>query len=266
MAPRPVQLAPILLACIPAGCHTAPRFTPKPSPSLTTSAATPTAPSASLAWSTIGRSVRNRPIQAATVGRGPLRIYLIGAIHGDEPEGLAAIDPIAARLSTASATTRIIRDTNPDGAAAHTRGNARGRDLNRNWPARNFSARSTRGQSPLSEPETAALHRDMLAFNPDLVIVFHSSRSGPFVNFDGPARDTAAEFVAAARITDSRWRLVPDMGYPTPGSLGSYIGVDRQIPILTIEFRRGQDAASAIAAAIAGLDAVLRMARPTPVR
>jgi hypothetical protein len=30
------------------------------------------------------------------------------------------------------------------------------------------------------------------------------------------------------------------MGYPTPGSLGSYLGQDRGIGILTIEFKRGQ--------------------------
>jgi protein MpaA len=28
------------------------------------------------------------------------------------------------------------------------------------------------------------------------------------------------------------------MGYPTPGSLGSYAGIDRQIPMITLELPR----------------------------
>ena len=30
------------------------------------------------------------------------------------------------------------------------------------------------------------------------------------------------------------------MGYPTPGSLGSWAGIDRQIPIVTLELPREQ--------------------------
>jgi len=213
-------------------------------------------------WTDIGRSGLGRPIQAATRGRGPVRVYIIGGIHGDEPEGLAEIDSLAITLgghSAASiATTRILRDANPDGTAAGTRGNSRGRDLNRNWPATNFLARNRNGESALSEPEAGAVHDDLLRFNPDLVIVFHSTRAGPFVNYDGPALEYAQAFAAAASSAEPRWRIVPDMGYPTPGSLGSFIGIDRGTPILTIEFRRGQSAESALASASAGVMAVLR--------
>ena len=47
------------------------------------------------------------------------------------------------------------------------------------------------------------------------------------------------------------------MGYPTPGSLGTLVGDEWGIPILTIEFRKGQDSASVRAALDAGLRAVL---------
>lgn len=47
------------------------------------------------------------------------------------------------------------------------------------------------------------------------------------------------------------------MGYPTPGSMGSMYGVDRGMPILTIEFDRGHDAALAWAAMRDGLGALL---------
>jgi murein peptide amidase A len=185
-------------------------------------------------------------------------MYVIGGIHGNEPEGLFAATNLANQSGRTSppVTVRIIDDANPDGTRAGTRGNARGRDLNRNWPATNFAG-GARRPDPLSEPETRALHRDIDEFAPDLIVVFHSISSGPFVNFDGPAGEYAAAFADAAREIDSRWRVVPQMGYRTPGSMGSYFGIDRSIPILTIEFARGQDAASASAAAIAGLKAVV---------
>lgn len=186
-------------------------------------------------------------------------MYIIGGIHGNEPEGLIAATDLAKFSSAelASVTIRILDDANPDGTAAHTRGNAQGRDLNRNWPASNFARGSARGNAPLSEPESLALHDDLETFAPHLVIVFHSIANGPFVNFDGPAGDFAEAFAAGASTLETRWRVVPQMGYRTPGSLGTYMGVDRGIPILTMEFRRGQDQASASTAAKSGFRSLL---------
>ncbi|HEX8877684.1 MAG TPA: M14 family zinc carboxypeptidase [Phycisphaerales bacterium] len=216
-------------------------------------------------WSAIARTPQGRSIDAITIpasigGAEPPRVLVIGSIHGNEPEGLPAVQPLVASLSiarrdaTLGATVCIIRDLNPDATAARSRTNSRGIDLNRNFPASNFSPAPDRGQAPLSEPESRALARELDTFRPDLVIVFHSIRSGPFVNYDGPASALAEAFVAAARRTDPRWRVEPSMGYPTPGSLGTFVGIDRRVPILTVEFRRGHDAP---AAARAGVDGVL---------
>ncbi len=211
-------------------------------------------------WASIGRSRMQRPLEATTVGDGALRVYIIGGIHGNEPEGLAATNRLAGVVACdlSGITARILRDANPDGTAAGTRGNSRGVDLNRNWPAANFARASSRGEAPLSEPETRALEADLRAFGPHLVVVFHSIASGPFANFDGPAAGQAEAFADAAKRLDSRWKVVPQMGYRTPGSLGSYLGVDRGIAILTIEFRRGQDQESAALAAEAGIRAVVK--------
>lgn len=212
--------------------------------------------------SIIGLSRQGQSITAVTLGSGQTRVYLIGSIHGDEPEGRFALEPILNALiaSTRGTTVRFVQDMNPDGSLAGTRTNSNGVDLNRNWPAANFSPAKSRGPAPLSEPETLAVHSDIQAFDPHLILVLHSARSGPFMNFDGPptARDLCEQFVSAAKASgDARWRIVPDMGYPTPGSMGSYFGNDCGVPILTVELRRGDQPHSIPEPLIAGLNAVL---------
>jgi predicted deacylase len=207
----------------------------------------------------VGRSAHGAPLIASTLGSGPLRVYLVGGIHGDESEGQSALADIRRAFASPPlaqlVTLRLLDDMNPDGTAARTRTSSTGVDLNRNWPAANFGSSKGRGSRPLSEPETAAAHADILAFDPHLLVALHSSGNGPYVNFDGPpsARALAEKFVAAAGTLAGRWRVVPDMGYPTPGSMGSYFGRDRGIPILTIELRRGDRAAPALAALSNGL-------------
>jgi len=199
-------------------------------------------------------------MRGLTLGGGPLRIHVIGGIHGDERIGLQNLDRLILWCREDAphdrVTLRVVRDANPDGSARGTRTNSHGVDLNRNWPSRNFRASPRRGSAPSSEPEVAALRADLERFDPDLVLVLHAARSGPFVNHDGPAEPWAELFSRAAHSVDPRWHLVADMGYPTPGSLGSYLGVDLGVPVLTIEFERGQSADSAWAALRRGLEAL----------
>lgn len=213
-------------------------------------------------WHEIGRSFEGRSIEAATYGSGDQRVYVIGGIHGDERTGLEALPELRGRLAqdgwAGRCLVRLVRDANPDGSAERTRANARGVDLNRNFPASNFRQRLGHGAEPLSEPETTSLLEDLRAFDPHLVVVFHAAGKGPFVNFDGPAHGAAARFVEAARRIDARWRVEPDMGYPTPGSLGSLLGVDEGLPVLTIEFLRGASGEGGLPDLEAGLGAVLR--------
>lgn len=170
------------------------------------------------------------------------RVLIVGGIHGDEPEALAALPALRHALASSTiANVRLIQDINPDGSAHRTRTNARGVDLNRNWPTANFTPRARHGQSPLSEPESRLLSYHISDFAPSAIIVYHSARTGPFVNFDGPAEHLAQAFADAAKVGDPRWHVRASMGYPTPGSLGTWAGVEQRIPILTIEFARGHD-------------------------
>lgn len=193
-------------------------------------------------WQAIGASHAGRPLRATRLGHGPRRVLWIGGIHGDEREGAVATAQLPHRLlaepgALARVTLTIVEDANPDGTAQGTRGNARGVDLNRNYPAPNFQPSRFFGLTPLDQPEARALHDLILAERPHLVVVMHAWRGDHFVNYDGPAAALAQRFAAL-----SGYRVQASDGIaPTPGSLGSWVGGTLGIPILTIEYERGTE-------------------------
>lgn len=89
----------------------------------------------------------------------------------------------------------------------------------------------------MSEPEARAVKDIIERIQPHLVLVAHSWAGRRFINFDGPAREIAERFSASSGLP------VEESGSfaPTPGSLGSYFGRDRGIPIITIEVLKGSD-------------------------
>lgn len=143
---------------------------------------------------------------------------------------------------------------NPDGVAVSSKDSATGVDLNRNFPARNFQTAHPPGYrpgpSPLSEPESRAL-ASLVDDTVEGVVAVHA----PFacVNYDGPAREWAEEIAAACG-----WPARPDIGYPTPGSLGSWLGHDRGLPVITLELPPGEYQDFAVAAAAALQTAINR--------
>lgn len=94
--------------------------------------------SASPATRVIGHSVRGRAIRAWRVGsaRARTRILVVGAIHGDEPGGKALTRRLRGVRPPRGTALWLVDDLNPDGTAKRTRQNARGVDLNRNFPRR----------------------------------------------------------------------------------------------------------------------------------
>jgi protein MpaA len=143
----------------------------------------------------LGRSVRGRRIHAVRLGHAGARrtVLVVGAVHGDEPAGRA----VARRLETGALPRRtdlwVVRDLNPDGHAAGTRVNARGVDLNRNFPERWRRLRRGRffsGPRPASEPETRIAQRLIRRIRPDLTIWIHQPYG---IVVDGQAADPAVE-------------------------------------------------------------------------
>jgi protein MpaA len=125
----------------------------------------------------IGHSVEHRPIEVTRVGdpAAAVRVLVVGDIHGNERAG----ERIVARLRRSNpdgARLWLLRTANPDGVAAGTRQNARGVDLNRNFPFRwQGGPRGTYypGPRPASEPETRAVMRLVRRVRPQLAIFYH---------------------------------------------------------------------------------------------
>jgi protein MpaA len=125
----------------------------------------------------LGRSVDGRPIVAVETGDpdNPARTLVVGCIHGNECAGTAVARLLIAAAPPAEQELVVVSDLNPDGAAAGTRGNAHGVDLNRNFPAqwRSLTGVYYSGIRPLSEPETRIGVRLVERVRPDVSIWFH---------------------------------------------------------------------------------------------
>lgn len=195
-----------------------------------------------IVWSTAGYSVQNRPIDVARMGRGDNRTLIFGVFHGDEPEGetacLRLLDFLKKNPQELEGRSVLICPVlNPDGLLAGTRTNANQVDVNRNFPAANWNSegRGTRywgGPNPSSEPETLAVIKMLEEFIPDKIVSIHAPLHN--VNYDGPAADLAKRMSA-----ENGYVVEPDIGYPTPGSFGTFAGRERGIPVITLEFPEG---------------------------
>lgn len=162
-------------------------------------------------------------------GKTAKNILVIGVFHGDEPQGKFLIENY---LKHNDSSLLFIPCLNPDGLAQNIRTNANGVDLNRNFPTENWELTEKNeffgGTAPASERETKFLVNIIEKYKPRLILTLHA----PFkvVNYDGDA-----EYIAQKISKIIRYPVEANIGYPTPGSFGTFAGIENKIPTITLE-------------------------------
>lgn len=179
----------------------------------------------------IGRSVLGAPIVAHChrVMRPRAVVLVVGAIHGSEPDTAdvcsAILADTAARPSV-DVETWVVPIANPDGRPTENRRNARGVDLNRNFPHR-WSPADSGGPRPASEPETRALMSFVDDLRPDVTVWIHQ------------AEEYVAPIAATSSALADAWRRAPDLRHghwvDQRGGAESWCGFVQGIPTLLVE-------------------------------
>jgi protein MpaA len=190
----------------------------------------------------LGRSVKGSPITAVVYGTGKRRVIVFGGIHGNESDSSIVAKALMGSFwqerVPEGLTIIVVPDVNPDGLLANTRANARGVDINRNFPSTSWRSDYTDeqqfpGAEPASEPETRAVIKLLETSPPDFIITLHAALG--CVNWDGPGEELAR---VIANVNG--YPLCPYLGYETPGSLGTLMGADKKLPVVTIELRNSK--------------------------
>jgi protein MpaA len=172
---------------------------------------------------------------------GHADILLMAAIHGDESETTVVLSEALRQVPPEHIRNPVILNCNPDGTLLGTRGNARGVDLNRNWPSTNWKSDSvyynnqegtardivlSPGGCPSSEAETRSLLACIARLKPKTVISLHA----PLACVEDPMKLPLSRWIAS----QVGLPLIEDVGYPTPGSFGSW-AAENSIHVITWE-------------------------------
>ena len=188
-----------------------------------------------------GRSLLGAPLEVWEADRPGPGLLVLAGTHGEEGEAVTVLSAALRCLPDGALSCPVVLALNPDGLARGTRGNARGVDLNRNLPTATWRPDATcyrwtladerdvelsPGSAPGSEPETAALLALLERLRPSVVLSLHA----PLACVDDPAGTALGAWLAE----HSGLPHVAGVGYPTPGSLGTW-GAEHGIPVVTYE-------------------------------
>ncbi len=242
------------------------------------------APCENIDYQKIGCSILGKPIYCYRVGRGKTNVLYVAAHHGSEY--LTAIHLYDFLLRIADGETRLTSEVmekcslfvvpclNPDGVDISISGieespiaprlramigegnsekwkaNARGVDLNHNYPfgfseykkiehERGIVAGATlySGEYPVSEPETRALMRLVLSLDFALVLSLHSA--GEEI-YPGP-KGECTEFLAGFISDSLGYKISAPTDTALYGGLCDYTAGELGIPSVTLEIGRGEN-------------------------
>ena len=192
-------------------------------------------------YSSEGKPLLEKHFPARAGIKKPVRILFLGGVHGDEFSSVSVtfkwLNKLAARPET-EYEWLFLPLVNPDGLlrSRGSRVNGNKVDINRNfipaekaktpleyWKTRAHKrARYYPGLTPLSEPETRAIHQLIDEYAPSVIISVHAPHG--ILDVDGvksPPKKLGPLYLRRLGTY--------------PGSLGNYAWFVKNIPVLTIE-------------------------------
>ncbi len=196
----------------------------------------------------LGQSVQGRTIEAYRFGSGPIRVALVGGIHGGYEANTAQLVEKAVSYFQANpdqvpaaVSLFLVPFANPDGLADGGRFNSHGVDLNRNWgydwtPNAVWQNRSVdAGAGPFSEPETRAL-KSFLENGDFQAAVFYHSAAGNIVVGSCGAKLPEAKAIASqlSAATGYPFRRQGFDYYPVTGAAADYLTCNN-VPVVDLE-------------------------------
>jgi murein peptide amidase A len=143
----------------------------------------------------IGKSVAGRRIRAWHLGQRQEEfgediptVVLISTMHGNERATQQILESLRDGAPVYEVDLWVVPVYNPDGLARNTRKNARGVDLNRNYPYdwADLDGNYESGPRPASEPETRATMKFLTKVRPDYILSFHQPLHGVDINVKRP--------------------------------------------------------------------------------
>jgi succinylglutamate desuccinylase len=180
----------------------------------------------------VGTSTHRRPIRAYLRGDPDApSLLVVGCIHGNERAGIPIARALLETESVRGVRLVVVPSMNPDGAARRSRHNARGVDLNRNFPGGRRGGRPGEvyfsGPRDLSEVESRVMRDLIVSLRPAAMVVYHQS-----LDLVDPCGGDP--FAARAYAAQARMRVVRLPRHP--GSMATWL--NRRQPdctILTVE-------------------------------
>ncbi len=184
----------------------------------------------------IGHSVNGHPMRAYELGdpTAAVTVVALGAMHGNETGGKVVLSDLRDGSPISGVHLWVIPRDNPDGVLRHQRHNARGVDLNRNFPThwKPLTGYYYSGPKPSSEPETRALMRFLNDVDPNYVVTFHSPLYGVDV-YGAKDRPFARRLAKKMRLPIKEF----DCSGVCHGTLTQWFNARHAGACVTVEFR-----------------------------